>query len=64
MSETVWISAVVKHETEKAVLLTDGTREDWIPKSQIIDQSEDFGAGVAVEVELPIWLAEKIGLLA
>lgn len=38
-SDLVDISVMVKHETEKAWLVTDGTNDVWLPKSQVeIDQ--------------------------
>ena len=46
------IAAQIRHETAKAWLLFDGTREAWVPKSQV----EDNGDGTFT---LPLWLAEK-----
>ena len=49
-------------ETERAVLVTDGTPEEavWLPKSQIeIMPSDKPGL---YDVTLPEWLAEEKGL--
>ena len=52
MSELIEIAAEIRHETEKAYLLFDGTREAWVPKSQV----EDNGDGTFA---MPEWLAMK-----
>jgi len=52
MSELIEIAAEIRHETEKAYLLFDGTREAWVPKSQV----EDNGDGTFT---MPTWLAER-----
>lgn len=39
-SQDIEIAVEVRHETEKALLVFDGKTEAWIPKSQILDQSE------------------------
>lgn len=62
-TESAWIDVTVKAETDKAVLLTNGHREAWIPRSQILDNEDDLHKAVATKVELPLWLAEKAGLV-
>lgn len=57
-SDSTWLDVLVKVETEKAVLLSNGSREAWVPKSQILDSEDDIGVGVETKVELPVWLAE------
>jgi hypothetical protein len=48
-------------KTEKAILVSDGIGEDiWLPKSQIVIE---HGAGDAITVKMPGWLARKKGLL-
>ena len=63
-TDTEWIDVTVVAATGKAVLLTNGKDQAWIPKSQIIDQEDGDWCepGVATKVELPIWLIEKSGL--
>jgi len=59
-SDLVDISGELKAETAKAVLLFDGTREAWLPKSQIEIERRADGT---VEVTLPEWLAKDKGLI-
>lgn len=49
--ELVEIAAELRHETDKAYLLFDGTRTAWVPKSQV----EDNGDGTFT---MPEWLAQ------
>lgn len=63
MSETAYVemSVTVIRETEKALLVNDGTVEAWIPKSQLEydpeyetnEQGEEFAV-----ISIPEWLAE------
>ncbi|MDP2322519.1 MAG: hypothetical protein Q8N51_00625 [Gammaproteobacteria bacterium] len=62
-TESVWIDVVVTAETDAAVLLNNGHRETWIPRSQILDSEDELRKAVATKVELPLWLAEKSGLV-
>jgi hypothetical protein len=55
-SELFDMAAQIKAETERAYLLTDGTCEAWVPKSQV----EDNGDGTFT---LPAWLAADKGFL-
>jgi hypothetical protein len=45
------LTAEVRAETDKALLLHDGTRQAWVPKSQV----EDNGDGTFT---MPAWLAK------
>jgi len=67
-SETVWVDVQIIHETDLAILVTvDPDSEDgddvWLPKSQIQDSTSDMDIGADVELEIPVWLAEKVGLV-
>lgn len=62
-TESVWINVTVKAETAKAVLLTNGHREAWVPRSQVLDSEDDLQKAVVTKVELPLWMAEKAGLV-
>ena len=62
-TESAWIDVTVKAETAKAVLLNNGHREAWVPRSQILDYEDELRKAVATKVELPLWLAEKAGLV-
>ena len=59
MSELVWIAVIIKQETDLAILVDHGTEDnEWIPKSQVSDQSEDpYQVGDSLEIEIPEWLA-------
>ena len=46
------IAAQIRHETEKAFLLFDGTREAWVPKSQVENNNDGT-------FTMPEWLAQK-----
>jgi hypothetical protein len=50
------IAAVIRHQTEKAYLLFDGTHEAWVPKSQIEDNEDGT-------FTMPEWLAQQSGFI-
>lgn len=60
-SKDVEISCEVKRETDKALLIFDGTNEVWIPKSQIKDSCEERGR--VISIFIPEWLAEEKDLI-
>lgn len=60
--EYVEISAEIKYMTEKAVLVNDGDRDVWIPKSQI-DEPDELEEGVAAGFFIKKWFAKKEGLI-
>jgi len=50
-------------ETEKAILVTDNAGfEEWIPKSQIHDDSEVYKEGTSGDLVVKTWMAKKLGL--
>ena len=50
-------------ETNHAVLVTDGVGfEEWIPKSQIHDDSEIYKDGQTGDLVIQSWFAEKLGV--
>lgn len=59
--DIITISAVLKHQTEKAVLIHDGMKDVWLPKSKI--EVSETGKGGVVEVDLPEWLAYEKELI-
>lgn len=60
----VWVSVVIKAETDKALMVDAGFDKDhWVPKSQILDYSDDYKLGDTIEIELPEWLAEDKGMI-
>jgi len=59
--ETVEVFGEIRKETDKAMLLFDGVREVWIPKS-MIEYSDTNKYGQTL-VEIPEWLAYDKGLI-
>lgn len=61
--EFVEVTGTVKYQTDHAILLDDGDREVWLPKSQIEDP-EEFENGEHYDAILvPQWLAKDKGLI-
>ena len=54
--ELIDVAAQKKGETDKALRLDDGTRVEWLPKSQV----EDNGDGTFT---MPEWLAQEKGFI-
>ncbi|KKN27335.1 hypothetical protein LCGC14_0865600 [marine sediment metagenome] len=69
MSEVTWVEVTIIHETDMAVLISQDPESEetnmakWIPKSQISDSTDDMNIGAEIEIEIPVWLAEKKGLV-
>lgn len=55
-SELFDMAAEVKGETDKAWRLFDGTKTEWVPKSQV----ENNGDGTFT---MPLWLAKDKGFI-
>lgn len=55
-SELFDLAAEIKGETDKAWRLSDGTKTEWVPKSQV----EDNGDGTFT---MPEWLAREKGFI-
>lgn len=54
----------IKRETDKAILIDHGGKEDvWLPKSQIRRREDDLHKENITALTLPEWLALKAGLL-
>jgi hypothetical protein len=53
----------VEIETEKAIMVSDGYKNVWIPRSQIADTSEVQGKGDRGNLRIPEWLAKDKGLI-
>jgi hypothetical protein len=62
MAAEVEIECEVRAESDKAMLIYDGKREAWIPKSQITDHSDDAD-GRTTSIFIPEWLAKEKGLI-
>lgn len=50
-------------ETKKGILCRFGEREEWIPISQLDDDSEVAGEGDEGVLIIPLWLASEKSLL-
>ncbi len=48
----------IKFETDKAILFYDGSKEVWLPKSQIEDIDLESASPLA-SITIPEWLAYK-----
>ena len=64
-AEMTEVVVTMKHQTERAVLINDGTVDHWLPKSQVYP--EDSGGvfpekGITFTLMVPEWLAKKLGL--
>ena len=57
----VEVDCTVRAETGKALLIYDGKKEVWIPKSQI-EEARKSKDGKINRVTLPEWLATDKGL--
>jgi N-acetylglucosamine-6-phosphate deacetylase len=54
-SNLIDIAVELKHETDKAYLVTDGSKDAWLPKSQC-----EYADGIVTMEE---WLAKDKGLI-
>lgn len=52
----------LRHETDLAILVSDGGEPVWLPKSQVEVEPAASPSGL-VSVTLPEWLAEEKGLI-
>lgn len=59
-SDLIELCVTRRRTTERAVLVHDGTREAWLPLSQIEIASNGDGTHT---LTLPEWLAHKEGLI-
>jgi hypothetical protein len=57
-AKDIEIACEVRRETTLAVLIFDGTREVWVPKSHISDEAVDKSS-----IFIPEWLAIEKGLV-
>ncbi len=61
IEEDVTFCATIKWETEAALLLSDGVSEFWVPKSQVIEQTQI--ADGDYDFVVPEWLAIEKGIV-
>jgi hypothetical protein len=55
------IDVTIIRETEKAVLINDGTREEWLPRSQIEMEGPDPDG--LMQLTAPEWILKDKGLI-
>lgn len=60
--ETVEVSCVIKHTTESAHLIDDGTKQVWIPIRCVVDIDASH-TNSCLTMTLPVWLAKDRGLI-
>jgi hypothetical protein len=53
----------VRTETRTALLVAVGPRLIWVPKSQILEESEVWGEGDEGTLVIPEWLAIERGIV-
>ena len=64
--ERVEIEVTFLHQTDGAILVNiDGNLKDgeWLPKSQIGWENDEYARGTTITVTAPEWLLEAKGLL-
>ncbi|WP_299085149.1 hypothetical protein [uncultured Paraglaciecola sp.] len=59
MARLVDIECIVKHKTDRAVLIDDGDTEAWLP----LAHAEVETRGRHALVTIPEWLAQEKGLI-
>ena len=57
------ISAVIRHETDAAWLIYDGSKNVWVPKSQVEIDPPNAQPRDQVTVTMPHWLAKDKGFI-
>ncbi len=68
--ELVEVSLFIRHETERAWLVTDGTKDAesrenkvWLPKSQCQLDEDPQDSSNPATFSVPVWLAEEKGFV-
>lgn len=54
---TIWIDVDIKAITPAAILVFNGKRDCWLPKSQIVDYEDEMQVGASIKIEITEWLA-------
>lgn len=67
-NDFIEVSVIYLHQTpgkKGAVLVRDGKKEVWIPKSQFrVDTNfESFEKGESIDIDITEWIAEQKGLI-
>ena len=63
-AEKIEVSVMFKRESNLAVLVNDGDKDIWLPKSQIDVEGGEFPEeGKSCELLVAEWLAKEKGLI-
>jgi hypothetical protein len=58
------IEVEIKHETNAALLVSDGDKDGWLPKSLIKDKSQlVYGKCDVKTITVPEWIAKSKGFI-
>lgn len=60
-SQLITVTVDILRRTEKALLISDGDAQAWLPLSQI--ECEGEPGDTDVDIEVPEWLAMEKGLI-
>jgi hypothetical protein len=61
--EFVEIACEVRATTDRAVLLFDGMREAWVPRSQLETPDDELVKGTTLDVLMSEWIAKEKGFI-
>lgn len=65
-TELAYVRCVIIHRTENAMLIRQGVKEFWVPRSlcrtSILGFNKDNPSRRDATVEMPEWLAEEKGI--
>jgi hypothetical protein len=59
---TEWLAVEVLHKTARAVLVSNGKDQAWLPLASIIDSEDDLVIGAHTRIEISGRLADEKGL--
>lgn len=63
-AEKIELAVTLVHESDRAVLVNDGDREAWLPKSQCEVEGGEYPApGEAFTLYVAEWVAKEKGLI-
>lgn len=60
--EMVTISGIITASTDGAILFSDGDTCCWLPRSQVEGLDPPLIEDEEVDLEIPMWLADREGL--
>lgn len=60
MTNQTEITVEILRESERAILVSDGDAQEWLPKSQIEYEGE---VGQTITITIPEWIAKEKNLI-